>query len=120
DESFFSRITADHYVLSGNGEHGNPERETLEMLCRARGRDPFVLHFTYPLEVIDAARKIEWTKQRAAEKKRGKQMRPHWSAARHSLSAFFASRTSAPGQEVSTINADEEPHVIDLLDPVSV
>ena len=24
DEDFFERITADHYVFSGNGEHGNP------------------------------------------------------------------------------------------------
>src|SRR6185369_13698049 len=27
DDDFFERITADHYVFSGNGEHGNPERE---------------------------------------------------------------------------------------------
>jgi hypothetical protein len=26
-----------HYVFSGDGEHGNPERETLEMLLEARG-----------------------------------------------------------------------------------
>ena len=37
DAGFFERITADHYVFSGNGEHGNPERETLEMLFDARG-----------------------------------------------------------------------------------
>ena len=37
DDDFFERITADHYVFSGNGEHGNPERETLEMLFDARG-----------------------------------------------------------------------------------
>ncbi len=29
EQIFFDRITADHYVFSGNGEHGNPERETL-------------------------------------------------------------------------------------------
>jgi hypothetical protein len=27
DDDFFERITADHYVFSGDGEHGNPERE---------------------------------------------------------------------------------------------
>ena len=37
ETDFFERITADHYVFSGNGEHGNPERETLEMLFKARG-----------------------------------------------------------------------------------
>ena len=34
---FFRRVTADHYVFSGDGEHGNPERETIEMLFEARG-----------------------------------------------------------------------------------
>lgn len=120
DESFFARITADHYVLSGNGEHGNPERQAIEMLCAARGSDPYALHFTYPLDEIDAAREIDWETQRASEKKRGKRPRPPWSAARHSLTAFFASRTPAPGQDVFTINADGEPHVIDLLDPVAL
>ena len=36
---FFQRVTADHYVMSGDGEHGNPERATLEMLLEARGDD---------------------------------------------------------------------------------
>ena len=39
DDDFFERIIADHYVFSGDGEHGNPERETLEMLFKARGDD---------------------------------------------------------------------------------
>ena len=38
DDDFFERITADHYVFSGDGEHGNPERESLEMLFEARGK----------------------------------------------------------------------------------
>ena len=37
DDDFFERITADHYVFSGDGEHGNPEREALQMLVDARG-----------------------------------------------------------------------------------
>ena len=40
DDEFFERITADHYVFSGDGEHGNPERESLEMLLDARGDAP--------------------------------------------------------------------------------
>src|SRR5579864_2397842 len=31
-QGFFERLPARHYVFSGNGEHGNPERETLKML----------------------------------------------------------------------------------------
>jgi hypothetical protein len=38
------RIIAKHCVFSGNGEHGNPERESLEMLFKAHSdgdlRDP--------------------------------------------------------------------------------
>ena len=36
EQSFLERIVADHYVFSGDGEHGNPERATLEMLRLAR------------------------------------------------------------------------------------
>ena len=41
ERGFFERITADHYVFSGNGEYGNPEREALEMLFDARGGADF-------------------------------------------------------------------------------
>ena len=47
DDSFFERITADHYIISGDGEHGNPERETLEMIERARGTDDYTIYFTF-------------------------------------------------------------------------
>jgi beta-lactamase superfamily II metal-dependent hydrolase len=44
----FQKIVADHYVVSGDGRHGNPEIATLEMLCAARaGDDDFTLHLTY-------------------------------------------------------------------------
>lgn len=44
---FLQRITADHYVLSGDGEHGNPEPETLQMIAAARGDDAYDLWLTY-------------------------------------------------------------------------
>lgn len=44
---FFRRITADHYVISGDGEHDNPDRNTLEMIEEARGRDEYTIHFTF-------------------------------------------------------------------------
>ena len=43
---FFRQVTADHYVVSGNGEHGNPEIATLQMLSDARGQDEFTLYLT--------------------------------------------------------------------------
>ena len=56
ERGFFERITADHYVFSGDGEHGNPERETMEMLFAARGSEPFTIHLTYPIDDIDVNR----------------------------------------------------------------
>ena len=43
---FFRTITADHYVISGNGDYGNPEVATLNMISEARPDDGFTLHLT--------------------------------------------------------------------------
>jgi hypothetical protein len=120
DQTFFERVTAGHYVLCGNGEHGNPERETVEMLFAARGSAPFVVYFTYPIGEIDAARKIDWAKEQAKEKKKGKKPRPNWSPKTHALGAFFATRRLARGQQIVEMSNDGESHVIDLLDPLGV
>jgi len=49
---FFQSFTADHYVISGNGEHGNPNVETFELLFDSRRGDdrPFTIHLTYKPE----------------------------------------------------------------------
>ena len=44
---FFSRVTADHYIISGDGKHGNPEPETFEMLFSARPELNYQIHLTY-------------------------------------------------------------------------
>ena len=80
EQDFFERITADHYVFSGNGEHGNPDRETLELLVAARGDDDYTIHLTYPVDEIDVERKKQWESH---------QDEP-WSDATHSLAAFLA------------------------------
>ena len=36
-EDFFRQVTADHYVISADGRHGNPDVRMLQMLTRARG-----------------------------------------------------------------------------------
>jgi hypothetical protein len=121
ERDFFTRITADHYVFSGNGQHGNPERETFTMLLEARGSDGFELHLTYPIDEIDAARTVDWENEQAkerAKKARGtrtKDPRPDWSARKHSLAAFFAGGRLASGQTMQ-IADEKKPHVIDLLD----
>jgi hypothetical protein len=102
-QDFFQRITASHYVFSGNGRHGNPERETIEMLLAARPRAKFQLHFTYPLEEIDEARRRE--------------AGAGWSAERHGLTTLFGAMTSA-GKRMFNFVSPGTPHVIDLLQPL--
>jgi len=116
---FFERVKANHYVFSGNGEHGNPERETLEMLLDARGNDDFAIHLTYPISEIDTGRQAEWNKQRDKEmakkkKKPNTKVRETWSDKEHSLASFFTTN-KAFGKKVQFVEKDK-PHVIDLLD----
>ncbi|MEO8595961.1 MAG: hypothetical protein ABI759_21750 [Candidatus Solibacter sp.] len=39
-------LTADHYVISANGQFSNPDQETVEWICQARGDDKYTLHLT--------------------------------------------------------------------------
>jgi hypothetical protein len=121
DPIFFRRVTADHYVFSGNGEHGNPERETLEMLLDERGEEDFTIHLTYPIEEIDVERKKTWEKEQGKEKTRKKKnpkakVRPNWSPKRHSLKAFFAANPDFADKVV--IVGENETHLINLLDKI--
>lgn len=52
---FFRVITADHYVISANGEHGNPDVPTLKMLSEARQADdkPYTVYMTNKLTKVD-------------------------------------------------------------------
>ncbi|MCA9174469.1 MAG: hypothetical protein KDB14_08285 [Planctomycetales bacterium] len=45
---FFRKVTADHYVFSGDrrGTGSNPDRATIQMVTEVRGRDPYTMHFT--------------------------------------------------------------------------
>lgn len=60
EDVFFERITADHYVISGDGEHGNPEPAMLRMLARARGKAEYTIHFTF----TEDAHRLEKNKKR--------------------------------------------------------
>jgi len=57
DVDFFQRIRAKHYVASGDGTYGNPDRETLEMIEKARPEGGFTFHMTYSAEECDAGHK---------------------------------------------------------------
>lgn len=57
---FFKTISADTYIFSGDGKHGNPDRATVEWIIKSRGRDDrYTLVFTYPIDKTDARRKSE-------------------------------------------------------------
>lgn len=126
EADFFERLPAEHYVFSGDGEHGNPERETLEMLLEARGVDAeYTIHFTYPVEEIDIKRQADWEKEQAKEKARKKKnpatkkpVREDWSPEKHGLVAFFSSNPKM-AKKLSIVE-DGEPHLIDLLEPLEL
>ena len=119
--NFFQRITADHYVFSGDGEHGNPERETLQMLLDERGDAEFTIHLTYPFEEIDVEREKDWNMQQKTEKskklnKPDTKVREDWSPKKHSLTSFFAANEDFE-KKVRIVKKDT-PHVINLLDKI--
>ena len=55
DENFFARVRARNYVISANGRDGNPENDTLSLLCdsRLKDSDPWTLWLTYGAEAGD-------------------------------------------------------------------
>lgn len=61
ERSTFRDITAEHYVFSGDGHHGNPDVATFGLLFGGREdagllAEPFTLHLTYALEDLRAYR----------------------------------------------------------------
>lgn len=56
---FFERIISDHYVMCGNGGHGNPEPKTFEMLFSARPALDYTIHMTYGPAELKANKKFK-------------------------------------------------------------
>jgi hypothetical protein len=122
-DDFFERVIAKHYVFSGDGEHGNPEREALEMLLNARGDEDYVIHLTYPVKELDAGRKADWAKEQNKQKKKLEKnpktkVRKDWSHKEHSLQALFDAHPHVAGK--LSIVEEGEPHLINLLEKVDV
>jgi len=121
DPIFFRRIPAKHYVFSGDGEHGNPERATLQMLLDERGDEDITIHLTYPIKDIDVGRKADWEKEQGKEKaKKAKnpkiKVRANWSPKKNGLVAFFA-ENKAFAKKVVIVD-ENQPHLINLLDEI--
>lgn len=112
---FFKRIVAKYYVFSGNGEHGNPERESLKMLLAERSDNSFEIHFTYPIDEIDDKRKQNWEQEQAKEEKQKKvKIREDWSPDQHSLKSLLATRQDLATKIRIVKKCDPDP--IDLFD----
>ncbi|RYY25264.1 MAG: hypothetical protein EOP62_14485 [Sphingomonadales bacterium] len=67
DLPFLDRVHADHYVASGDGTYGNPDRETLEMIEKARPDGGYTVHLTYPAADCDTTHQA-WAKDRKSAK----------------------------------------------------
>ena len=79
EPGFFETIVADTYVFSADGTYGNPDREPLDWLIQARGKDArYDIVLTYPVADIDKVRKAKSKKP--------------WNKAKHSLAALFEQR----------------------------
>jgi hypothetical protein len=118
EPEFFERVTADHYVFSGNGQHGNPERDTLDMLVTAQGDDDYQIHLTYPIDEIDVARKHDWEVERGKEISRNAnnpavEVRDEWSDDVNSLKAYLADNPDVADRIV--VVEEGVPHTIDLV-----
>ena len=98
---FLRRVTSKHYVLSGNGEHGNPDRETFELLFETRPDAEMNLYVTYLLDEIDPERRKVYEKERKKKVKKGEDV-PEWSGEDHGLVAIL----STPPDGVTLVEHD--------------
>lgn len=122
---FFRDVTADHYVVSADGRHGNPDRATFEMLVEGRGKDAiYTIYLTYSVASIDALRKEEWVKDRESKIERAKtkpktKVPREWDSKKDDISAFLSSKKSEGfAFEVIEPSAAATWPRIDLLDPI--
>lgn len=90
DENFVRRVTADRYVFSGDGKHGNPDRPTINLLLAERRNASMTFSFTYPIEVLDEERQREHAKEQRKRVKKGKPAGADWDTFTDSLAAVLA------------------------------
>lgn len=57
-EEMFQKIKARHYLVSGDGKHGNPEPAMFDMLFKARGDEDYTIHMTYSPDELKAHREF--------------------------------------------------------------
>lgn len=116
---FFKQVTAEHYVASADGKHENPDRETFEMLVRARKKaDRYKIHLTYEVAEIDPIRKAAREKAIAQALAKHKAPPPAWRDDKDALATFFAKCAASGYAFEVTTPATRATDCIDLLAPV--
>jgi hypothetical protein len=89
DELFVRSVVAKEYVFSGDGKHGNPDRETIDLLLAERPPGEYQLTLTYPIHEIDAERQREHAKEQRKQRNKGRDPGPDWSEEDNSLAAVL-------------------------------
>jgi hypothetical protein len=69
------QVRAKHYVASGDGTYGNPDRDTLELIEKTRPEGGYTVHLTYDAASCDATHEA-WGKGRKGQE---------YDPARHSI-----------------------------------
>lgn len=105
---FLRRITSRNYVFSGNGEHGNPDRETFDLLFKTRPGAAMNLYLTYPIEDMDPVRKKIHEKERSKALKKQKPY-PEWTHPANSLQAALKPEPAG----VTVVVHDGSPMIIE-------
>lgn len=67
EADFLTKVTADHYVASGDGTYGNPDRDTLELIAKVRPAGGFTVHITHDAATCDRIHE-EWRRNRDVPK----------------------------------------------------
>jgi hypothetical protein len=109
DATFYRSVVADHYVVSANGKHGNPEIATLQMIIDSRRDESFHIHLSHPPEEFDPGYPVEalmklffgWWKE-------GKQVKVH------------APRPGGPSPVIALLDTRGTAKYIDYRSPESL
>jgi ribonuclease BN (tRNA processing enzyme) len=87
DEATIKRLPARRYLFSANGKFSNPDRETFELLFKARPGAEMDLILAYSLQEIDKGRKAEHEKNQKAKSANAPAA---WNEAKDGLKALLA------------------------------
>jgi hypothetical protein len=58
-QDFFERVTADHYVISGNGKHGIPHPDALHWLSASRSGESYNAYLTNRIGVLGLKKTLD-------------------------------------------------------------